>query len=376
MAPRNRLLQVVHNCGLKGRPKERASETPLLSGDAAARASRETPAIPGWPQQARGQKSSLPGVAEANGAKVAKGLAVGISPVRTAPLQSIAHNRLPGRFAGADVLTGANTVYRGILCSYSHGYWPWRQCSAYSRPAITATTERGPPSNSMRSIRDCGALSVAWRDALRRVRPSARGRPQSRPRRSLALHAGAWPSIKERGPAFALWSVGAADARQQEKAHDTNNPTESARQRRRSGPSPAHHNAGPQRCTTPLPAWSSTLQHHVARTWGNRRGVGQASRRDNAPLRCVLQLTWGCSINIRRHLLPDATPHPTPNLRPTTPLPAPSIPRHQPTCPFPSHFSLLTPLPSLLCRRCWDAHGDGAGVWLRQMVRGSRRPRA
>jgi len=195
MAPRNRLLQVVHNCGLKGRRKERASETPLLSGDAAARASRETPAIPGWPQQARGQKSSLPGVAEANGAKVAKGLAVGISPVRTAPLQSIANNRLPGRFAGADVLTGANTVYRGILCSYSHGYWPWRQCSAYSRPAITATTERGPPSNSMRSIRDCGALSVAWRDALRRVRPSARGRPQSRPRRSLALHAGAWPCI-------------------------------------------------------------------------------------------------------------------------------------------------------------------------------------
>jgi hypothetical protein len=39
-----------------------------------------------------------------------------------------------------------------------------------------------------------------WRDALRRVRHSANGRPQSRPRRSMALRDGAWPSMTERGP--------------------------------------------------------------------------------------------------------------------------------------------------------------------------------
>jgi hypothetical protein len=47
-------------------------------------------------------------------------------------------------------------------------------------------------------------------------------------------------------------------------------------------------------------------QRHVARRWGNGRGVAKARRRDNITFHCVLQLTWHCSTTLvnggsRRH---------------------------------------------------------------------------
>jgi len=55
----------------------------------------------------------------------------------------------------------------------------WRTCNA---PGAISAASRG-------------ARSVAWRDALRRGRTSANGGPQSRPRRSVALHREACASI-------------------------------------------------------------------------------------------------------------------------------------------------------------------------------------
>jgi len=48
-------------------------------------------------------------------------------------------------------------------------------------------------------------LKMPWRDALPRVQTSADGGRQSRPRRSVALHRSAWPSIGKHGATCAAW---------------------------------------------------------------------------------------------------------------------------------------------------------------------------
>jgi hypothetical protein len=110
----------------------------------------------------------------------------------------------------------------GSVCRLPAQGTPWA--------AVTAPKERGSrwgsaaknqvvnvdlihPEGAWFSMGERGAASRAWRDALRRVRKSAQGGRESRPRPSVTLHA--------RGLPRAPWRTGAADGRQRGKTHES-----------------------------------------------------------------------------------------------------------------------------------------------------------